>query len=100
MQMTSDANDTLAKIERQLTQAAEMQLAGSLSEELYSAVIRGALAMLPYLETPRHIVVLKALKRWRDNELLPVQQCERLQADVVAVSLPPLVALGECARPC
>ena len=36
--------------------------------------------------------MLKALKRWRDNELLPVQQCERLQADVVAVSLPPPAA--------
>ena len=79
-------NDTLATIERQLTQAAEMQLTGALTEEMGSALVRGALALLPHLETPHHIVVLKALKGWRDAELLPAEQYEPLQADVVASS--------------
>ena len=39
------AGAVLAGIERQLTQAAEMQLTGGLSDELYISLLRGALAL-------------------------------------------------------
>ena len=67
------AGTVLDGIERQLTQAAEMQLTGALSDELYVSVVRGALRLVPMLERPQHIVVLKALKVWKENELLPEQ---------------------------
>ena len=91
------AGAVLTGIERQLTQAAEMQLTGRLSDELYLSLVRGALALLPMLETPKHIVVLKALKVWREDELLPVQVHEQLQAAVVAASNP--AAAVEAAAP-
>ena len=41
--------------------------------QLYVSVVRGALRLVPMLERPQHIVVLKALKVWKENELLPEQ---------------------------
>jgi hypothetical protein len=89
------AGAVLTGIERQLTQAAEMRLTGRLSDELYLSLVRGALALLPMLETPKHIVVLKALKVWREDELLPVQVHEQLQVTVIAASHP--ATAGEAA---
>ena len=84
----------LADIESQLTQAAELVLNGNIPEALFSSVIRGALAMLPMPLAPRHILVLRKLKEWKDTELIPAAVYEQLYAAVVAASRPPVEGAG------
>ena len=74
-----------------------MQLTGRLSDELYLSLVRGALALLPMLETPRHVVVLKALTVWKENDLLPAQVHEQLCAAVIAASRPVTSGTGTSA---
>ena len=64
----------LADLEQQLTQAAELFISGSIPEALYASTLRGVLATLPAPPAPRHILVLKALKTWKDMELIPLSK--------------------------
>ena len=48
----------LDSIEEQLTQAAELQLIGAVTQALYVSTLRGALAVLPMPLAPEHIKVL------------------------------------------
>ena len=84
----------LAAIERQLTDAAELHLMGTLTEELYVASVRGALAALPMPAAPKHIAVLKRLKQWKDDELIPLRVYEQLCQAVVAASHGPTAGAG------
>ena len=84
----------LSAIERQLAGAAELHFTGALNEELYMSTLRGALAMLPMLEAPGHIAVLKRLKQWKDDELIPLRVYEQLCQAVVAASHGPTAGAG------
>eukprot|EP00966_Prymnesium_polylepis_P324515 7380553-Prymnesium_polylepis.2 len=79
----------LAAIERQLTEAAELHLMGTLTEELYVASVRGALAALPMPAAPKHIAVLKRLKQWKDDELIPLEVYNVLCTSVTTASRGP-----------
>lgn len=83
------SSDVLCSIERQLAGAAELHFSGMMNEELYISTVRGALAMLPMLKAPQHVSVLKRLKEWKDNDLLPLGVYEQLCPVVVAASRPP-----------
>jgi hypothetical protein len=86
--------EVLSSIERQLTAAAELHFMGSMNEELYISTLRGTLAGLPMLEAPRHIAVLKHLKQWKDDELIPLRVYEQLCPAVMAASRGPTAEAG------
>ena len=81
--------EELAAIERQLSEAAELHLTGMLSEALYVASVRGALVGLPTPAAPRHIAVLKRLKQWKDDELIPLEVYNVLCTSVMTASREP-----------
>ena len=80
------SEELLPAIERQLAGAAELHLTGVMNAELYISAVRGALVMLPLLEAPRHIPVLKCLKVWKENELIPSEAFEQLSSHVLAAA--------------
>ena len=51
--------------------------------------MRGALAALPTPFAPQHIPVLKRLKQWKDNELIPLDVYNVLCTTVTAASRGP-----------
>ena len=69
------AMEELAAIERQLTEAAELHLTGTLTEGLYVAAVHGAVAALPTPAAPKHITVLKRLKRTTSSYRLRCTAC-------------------------
>ena len=46
-------SEALNSIEQQLTEAAELQLTGTITEELYVSMVRGAIAVLPTPAAPQ-----------------------------------------------
>ena len=81
--------EALAAIERQLTEAAELHLTGTLSEGLYVAAVHGAVVALPTPAAPKHITVLKRLKQWKDDELIPLEVYSVLCTNVTTASRGP-----------
>ena len=80
---------TLASIEKELVEAEEMHLSGTLTDALHAAMVRGSLALLPMPPAPGHIAVLKRLKAWRDAELIDVKLQEKLSSAVLIASRSP-----------
>ena len=76
----------LEAIEKQLTQAAELAINGTLSSELANSLVVGALGKLPLVEAPLHIAVLKRLKRWFEAELISLPAFQEAQATVLQAS--------------
>jgi hypothetical protein len=81
--------EALDAIEAQLTEAAELHLTGALTEGLYVVAVRGALAALPKPAAPKHIAVLKRLKQWKDDELIPLEVYNVLCTSVTTASRGP-----------
>ena len=76
----------LDAVEKRLTEAAELQIAGTIGEDLYISLLRGSLIALPRPQAPGHIPVLKRLKLWQQSELIPEQLCELHTAQVLSSS--------------
>ena len=83
---------TLASIQMQLTEAAEISCVGGISEALYDSMMRGSVALLPKPPAPHHIMVLKELKAWAELQLITQSVLEMLQREVIAASR--VVGLG------
>ena len=67
-------------------EAAELQIAGTVSEDLYISLLRGSLVALPTPQAPEHVLVLKRLKYWQQSELIPEQLCGQLVAQILSSS--------------
>ena len=87
-------SEALNSIEQQLTEAAELQLTGTITEELYVSMVRGAIAVLPTPAAPSHIPVLKRLQQWKRDKLIPPDVHDRVQSIVMAAAKQPTVAAG------
>ena len=48
----------LDAIEKRLTEAAELQIAGTITEDLYISLLCGSLIALPTPQAPEHVLVL------------------------------------------
>ena len=84
----STVSQELDGIEQQLTQAAEALMTGALSEQLHTAACNGVLLLVPMPRAPKHIVVLKRIKQWKEDELLSEAVCEQVQQTVLSASHP------------
>ena len=74
-----EVHEALSEIERQLTRAAELHISGVVDDNMYEAMLSGTLLpLVPRVEAPRHIVVLKAVKRWGENELITEELTKQL----------------------
>eukprot|EP00966_Prymnesium_polylepis_P036225 840172-Prymnesium_polylepis.1 len=61
-------------------------MAGTASDALYATMLRGALGELPTPQAPAHVPVLRRLKAWKENELIPDALHVELCAMVTAAS--------------
>ena len=52
----------LDEIERQLTEAAELNVVGTLNDNMYLIMVKGALVALPTPPAPAHIAVLRQVQ--------------------------------------
>ena len=74
-----EVHEALSEIERQLTRAAELHISGVVDDNMYEAMLSGTLLpLVPRVKAPRHIVVLKAVKRWGENELISEELTKQL----------------------
>lgn len=81
-----DIRVALDSMQGKLTQAAELVVLGSMSQQLYEAALAGILAALPKPLAPKHIHVLKRITEWKEAELLPQLEHQQLSAAVLAAS--------------
>ena len=82
----------LAKIEDELTQVVEGRLAGHLPEALAGAAVQGCLLKLPEPAAPQHVLVLTALRNWKDTALIMPESHQMLHDRIVAASRPKAAA--------
>ena len=79
---------SLDAIELQLTKAAELHMSNVMPDQLYHSAMVGALYELPVLKAPKHIPVLKKLKQWREDDLIPEHIHQEYHAAVIDASRP------------